>query len=211
MNEKLDIVNPMNPNQVLETKDLIKQEVVVNIEPVHEEKPKKKKNLLIPILLLIVLIGLGTYYFMFFNRPTTKPEDETPISKETTVLNNIASCLEKNIKNHNNENDITITLKDDKHMVLTYTLEENIYTYNFEYSRGDLIVKITEDYPNVKEVISYILSAIGENYNVLFNQTMEYLDKKELDELNEYVTISDVNSIKVIRISTEQPIIKISE
>lgn len=208
-NMKLNLVNPMNPNQIVETKELVKpvQEQIVQQE---EVTVKKKKNKLLIPLLALALAGIGTYYYFYFNKQNTATDtQETPVVEIKLTLEDIVNNFKENIDNYITDEEIIVS-NDDKHIIVEHNIYDSTYTYKFTYNNGYLVTVIDNKYVNTKEIISYILSSIGVYYNVPFEQTMEHLSNKDLNDF-ENITISHVGNMSIIRINAKMAIIKVSE
>ena len=66
--QKIDLVNPLNPNQIIKTEILNQNiyELTEQQENVNETSIKKKKNnWIVPLLLVLIIIGIGAYYILF--------------------------------------------------------------------------------------------------------------------------------------------------
>ncbi len=202
-NTKLDLVNPMNPNQVLDSKILVKK-VEEKVEEKVEVKTKKKNKLILPLVIVLIAL-LGVYAVTTFSsKPTTRPiPSKEPVVEKSITLKTITDYFNDNVKNYLTDKEITAEVIDNTHMIVSYT-DEKKYDYEFSFSNGYLVATIQDTYPNIKEVSSYLISAIGMYYDIPFEDTMTSLeDKEEIPN----VTTSTVNSIVVLRINTE----KISE
>lgn len=187
MNNKINLVNPLNPNEIIKTIELIEKNIEdnepnkidenineINIEnnkideninatdnqnnnEVKETKPNKLKKLL-PIIIVLVVSIIGLIIFLL-----TRNNNE-PIIAVNETLNNIVNKL--NIDNSTITNN-KLTVNEHE-----YILEE---TYNSDGSIKNSYIT-TEIYNNSElDMLLLIIDAIAQNNGVESNKTYEYL------------------------------------
>jgi len=187
-NNKLDLVNPLNPNQIIKTEILseIKQELQpsqndtqdiinpiqnpdVNDETAIETKNKpKKKNILLLIILLLILIGIGVgiVFFLQKNKKPTVPPNNSENKQETiTYEYNLEGFTDSFTAKVNDDYTLKLIFENDIYNLYINDLfilsDGNMGKIKFYMIDGNLIYV-----NNVTDVRSETIYVIDKNSNV---------------------------------------------
>lgn len=218
---KLDLVNPLNPNQIIKSELLIKDNTIEENEidehddnQKKERKSKKKINLLLIIVILLIIIALVIYYFTFFQNNNTNKNNNNQnndvIQKPTEpiTLENIVNIFNQYIINYPLNEDSTISAElRENDIAVTINLDGQLLHYYFTYNDRILTATILKDDDLGFKITTYILSCIGQYNNIDFDQTVNYLNKNK-DALNtiETLNIIEVNDLMIIRFDIDKTI-----
>lgn len=185
----VEFVNPLNPAQVVKTKNLevpktviVKQEpnqpilattpIIPNQEipassPASTQKPKKKNNLLVIIVAIImVLVIAAVIYFTFFNKKTPvkpTPPVTPPVEEQPIIPKTSLIDVENKLKENNDFKQLEIQTSIQNNQLLFKVViesEETIYTY--ELKDNLLTTTFKNDDLTAMVIFSYLADAIGQ-------------------------------------------------
>ena len=199
---KLEYVNPLNPNEVLEVKDNVnieqpKEEVVEKIEettvsePVEETieitTPKRKNNLVIVLVVLFALaIILGSILLIpkLFNKEKTEepPVVQTPNEQNKIGISDIISNSTNNIYYNFLTSIYTVNITDVNNSIVfdlnsidqTNPINKQI-TFNLNNRDLKITLNKTEDNTDNLNALYAIADSIGQYYGHGVNEVGNYL------------------------------------
>ncbi len=180
--QKLEIVNPLNPEEIIKTETLVKKQIIQeDDEEVQNNEPKKsKKNILILIILIIVIaIGITTY-FIISNKTNTPPDIEQPIVK-TINLNDIANYFNNNniINELKKTNEISTNIENNN-LIINITTNEQVNNYTFTLENRELIYELDTTDSNNNLLFLVICDNIGQFHGLQEGETYNFLSSIDL-------------------------------
>ena len=191
-NIKLNIVNPLNPDEVIKTEELVEKQIPKADEEnqtvleTNNQPKKKSNNLIIILLLIIVVIGIAAgVYFVFFNKskpsPAPTPTPNEPVEEpETTeiTLNDILNNFNNNsmIKQLQETNEINANIDNNKLIISVKPLESDTPTL-YEYVLENRTLKTTINTSDLTANILFLVVAdnIGQFHGTPENETYSLL------------------------------------
>lgn len=176
MNNKLNLVNPLNPSEIIKTVELVEKEEVVEKKEVEEKAViKKKKNnklIYLPVLLLVVMA------FIIY---TLINKDDNEYEVKPTILNEISSSLDLENNLDNDKLIVTLTIENGEEKEIKnyeYILEGNLLKTSFKENDDigyEVFIKIAD--------IVGIKNGYNENEVYNFLKTVNFKTDK-VDDIN---------------------------
>lgn len=193
---KIEYVNPLNPNEILNTKqDTVnyaeikeEQEVVEEIKPTKKKRKVNKLAIAVAVLVILVIILLSIILVpKLFDKKTSTPEDNKPVSNtpaedKKIALENIVTNATNNtyykfltssyiVNITNNEDSITVDLNNNN--------EENPITKQFVFNLNNRNLQISfdgnEDNYDKLNAFYALLDSIGQFYGHGIDEVGNYL------------------------------------
>lgn len=190
--QKIDLVNPLNPNQIIKTEELIKHNNITNNEITETEIIKvKKKNKLILILALILFLIISLTVFTIIKPNVVKSffnkSKETPVKVDKPLVETVD--INKIIDNFNlvmAENNLSTIASANKSEIIINTNSEDepsLYVFTLNDDKLNLVIGIDDE--QGVHITEYMNIAI----NKLNNTTdIDYTIYEE-NEFNKTITI----------------------
>lgn len=190
--QKIDLVNPLNPNQIIKTEELIKHNNITNNEITETEIIKvKKKNKLILILALILFLIISLTVFTIIKPNVVKSffnkSKETPVKVDKPLVETVD--INKIIDNFNlvmAENNLSTIASANKSEIIINTNsddEPSLYVFTLNDDKLNLVIGIDDE--QGVHITEYMNIAI----NKLNNTTdIDYTIYEE-NEFNKTITI----------------------
>ena len=200
LNNKLEIINPLNPDEILKTEILVeKKETAETIETDKKNdkmKDKKKKLPLLLIILILILITIGVVlYFTLFRKeekPIKNPQVEVPEVEKITlndILNNFNNSdniailrQQYNIIGYVENNKLIISVNEGNNEPVLYEFYQNNRTLTFNYNKDDQLAR---------KISIIIIDNIGQFNGLEKNEVYNYISSIDL-------TISTVDGVEMI-------------
>ena len=223
-NIKINLVNPLNPNQIIKEEIIeVKQQVaqqniekeeiqpieqpqpIEKPEPIEEKKQTKKLGLWILVIISIVILLLGAGYFIFIK---DKPNNTT-IQNTNITLNDISNNFNKNIQRYNTIENSSITSNVLNNRInIKININENTTNYDFILNNQTLNTSLSDNDAIGYEILIYISCAIANYYNIDFDSSYTYLknNSNDLNSINN-ITITNQNQTKKISINLNEKLI----
>ena len=209
--QKLNLVNPLNPNEIIKQEIIMPKNNVVETNEIETEvennnkKPKKKMNLIIILVLVLIIVGLAMVYFVFLKDNKPKPPVNNNQTQEPSVpiaLNNIVDIFNQNIINYSISPNTTVSAEEINNEIrVSVDMEESILNYSFTLNDRTMSITLSNQDDIGLQVTIYILSSIAQYHGVNFNDCAIYLNNN-LDNLNEVNTLNVIDLETLIIIST---------
>ena len=216
-NQKINIVNPLNPNQIIK-EEVLTQKIVQNLNddvemPVVETENKKKKSKFPFILIfLLIIVGAGAlyYYFFVYEKNTDKPiTNDNQQQIVGITLNDISNNFNQNIINHKilGNYSATSTINDNK-INISVNLNEQITNYEFIFNDKNLSTILSNNDAIGYEVAIYVFSAVAQYYDINFDEAYNYLNNNinDLSQVNN-ITIMNMEQTKNVSINVDEKLI----
>lgn len=216
-NQKINIVNPLNPNQIIREEVLTKkivQELNDDIEiPIIENRTEKKKSkfpFILIFLLIIIGAGISYYYFFIYEKSNNKPVTDGNQQQVVGIsLNDISNSFNQNIINHKimDNYSANASTKDNK-IIVSVNLNEQIISYEFILNDKKLSTILSDNDSIGYEVTIYIFSAVAQYYNINFDDAYNYLNNNinDLNKINN-ISITNLEQTKNISVNIEEKLI----
>lgn len=219
-NQKINIVNPLNPDEIIRTELLIKQtDNVINdvvneevVEQVVEKNTKKKINPIIFVILVILLVLFIGGYFLITNYLKTDKELENPSevpNVKVITLNDISNNFNQNIGNYNviENSQISSSVSDNK-IIVSITTNNEIIKYEYSLADRKLTSIVANDDIVGYAITIYMFSAVAQYYDLNFDDVVTYLNNNinDLTVVNN-IEVEELEQIKNISINIDQTMI----
>ncbi len=196
--QELNLVNPLNPDEIVKKEVLVKKEVAEENKEKTEnaknnetnetsQQPKKKKFnpiLLIALVAVIAILGV-VLYFTFFNKsepstPNTPSTPETPATPQIT-LNDILN----NFNNNENINQLRETSEvnaniNNNVLTIDVTTDGTTTSYLFTLENRDLVYEINANDLTSNLLFLVICDNIGQFHGLEVNEVANYLSSIDL-------------------------------
>ena len=198
--QELNLVNPLNPDEIVKKEILIEKEAPkeneeVNNNEENNQKPKKKKiNPILLILLVVVIAAIGVIvYFTFFNNsepdtpntpdtPQNPDTPETPVTPQITlndILNNFNS--NENVNQLRETSEITANINNNNEIAIDVTTDGQTNSYLFTLENRDLLFEINPNDLTSNLLFLIICDNIGQFHGLDVNEVYSYLAAIDLN------------------------------
>ena len=195
--QELNLVNPLNPDEIVKKEILIEKEAPkeneeVNNNEENNQKPKKKKiNPILLILLVVVIAAIGVIvYFTFFNNsepdtpntPQNPDTPETPVTPQITlndILNNFNS--NENVNQLRETSEITANINNNNEIAIDVTTDGQTDSYLFTLENRDLLFEIDSNDLTSNLLFLIICDNIGQFHGLDVNEVYSYLAAIDLN------------------------------
>ena len=199
--QELNLVNPLNPDEIVKKEVLVKKEVAEENKEKTEtsknnetnetsQQPKKKKFnpiLLIALVAVIVVLGI-VLYFTFFNKsePSTPSTPSTPETPETPATPQITlNDILNNFNNNENINQLRETSEvnaniNNNVLTIDVTTDGTTTSYLFTLENRDLVYEINANDLTSNLLFLVICDNIGQFHGLEVNEVANYLSSIDL-------------------------------
>ena len=199
--QELNLVNPLNPDEIVKKEVLVKKEVAEENKEKTEnaknnetnetsQQPKKKKFnpiLLIALVAVIVVLGI-VLYFTFFNKsePSTPNTPSTPETPETPATPQITlNDILNNFNNNENINQLRETSEvnaniNNNVLTIDVTTDGTTTSYLFTLENRDLVYEINANDLTSNLLFLVICDNIGQFHGLEVNEVANYLSSTDL-------------------------------
>ena len=202
--QELNLVNPLNPDEIVKKEVLVKKEVAEENKEKTEnaknnetnetsQQPKKKKFnpiLLIALVAVIVVLGI-VLYFTFFNKsepstPSTPNTPSTPETPETPATPQITlNDILNNFNNNENINQLRETSEvnaniNNNVLTIDVTTDGTTTSYLFTLENRDLVYEINANDLTSNLLFLVICDNIGQFHGLEVNEVANYLSSIDL-------------------------------
>ena len=199
--QELNLVNPLNPDEIVKKEVLVKKEVAEENKEKTEnaknnetnetsQQPKKKKFnpiLLIALVAVIVVLGI-VLYFTFFNKsePSTPSTPNTPSTPETPATPQITlNDILNNFNNNENINQLRETSEvnaniNNNVLTIDVTTDGTTTSYLFTLENRDLVYEINANDLTSNLLFLVICDNIGQFHGLEVNEVANYLSSIDL-------------------------------
>ena len=202
--QELNLVNPLNPDEIVKKEVLVKKEVAEENKEKTEnaknnetnetsQQPKKKKFnpiLLIALVAVIVVLGI-VLYFTFFNKsepstpstpntPSTPETPETPTTPQITlndILNNFNNS--ENINQLKETSEVNANINNNV-LTIDVTTDGTTTSYLFTLENRDLVYEINANDLTSSLLFLVICDNIGQFHGLEVNEVTNYLSSIDL-------------------------------
>ena len=202
--QELNLVNPLNPDEIVKKEVLVKKEVAEENKEKTEnaknnetnetsQQPKKKKFnpiLLIALVAVIVVLGI-VLYFTFFNKsepstpstpntPSTPETPETPATPQITlndILNNFNNS--ENINQLKETSEVNANINNNV-LTIDVTTDGTTTSYLFTLENRDLVYEINANDLTSNLLFLVICDNIGQFHGLEVNEVTNYLSSIDL-------------------------------
>ena len=202
--QELNLVNPLNPDEIVKKEVLVKKEVAEENKEKTEnaknnetnetsQQPKKKKFnpiLLIALVAVIVVLGI-VLYFTFFNKsepstpstpntPSTPETPETPATPQITlndILNNFNNS--ENINQLKETSEVNANINNNV-LTIDVTTDGTTTSYLFTLENRDLVYEINANDLTSNLLFLVICDNIGQFHGLEVNDVTNYLSSIDL-------------------------------
>lgn len=194
----LEIVDPLNPDNVTKTEKLIEkqestEEEIETDEPV-DNTSKKKKNIkkFIPIIILSLIIVIALIVLIILNIKSDTPVNPNPIPP-TPEVPDIEPITFDTIVNNFNNNDllndlkgdgtIEATIADNKlNITVSPSVNSDSLPVIYEFNLNNRNIEISLDDNNTKglQLFMILCDSIGKHYNLNNHEVYNYLSSIDL-------------------------------
>ena len=202
--QELNLVNPLNPDEIVKKEVLVKKEVAEENKEKTEnaknnetnetsQQPKKKKSnpiLLVALVAVIIVLGI-VLYFTFFNKsepstpstpntPSTPETPETPATPQITlndILNNFNNS--ENINQLKETSEVNANINNNV-LTIDVTTDGTTTSYLFTLENRDLVYEINANDLTSNLLFLVICDNIGQFHGLEVNEVANYLSSIDL-------------------------------